>query len=936
MASLARAVATIGPRAYNPSDPLHQVAATLANAAGSSHLGQTSAYLIAQAEAEQRAITLRSLQTNEAALEQASASEQLVSTGTGTTRQNSAAVGRTQDQLRQLENSLIGGGSVSPAQIERAQLSAQELSLNMRAHSLQAQIEQLEVAWRKGSIGMIATAVTTEKYRDIGPVGLVIFQALGEVRLALEPAELAPEDQREKLANDLAGRRAAVGIAQAAFDKLAHDRDLAHFFTDAYKTVRNQQMRTLIVQAAAMVGISIASAGVGGMIAEGMGEAYMAAEGVEVAELSFGARTAMQIGSMATEVVGNAAGQSVTTNTPFTRALVDNAAFVLGAAGGAKMLEGILQNAPAAAVFSKALDKELALLASAEERAAMAMRELAKVGVADAGMWALKQGVAITGHTVMGMAIGYVVERVHEHGNAQASSAQLSDWLVQGASVALGRMFHAALGERMPSYARLAKQSGLRRGNELYQLALAAQQRAAALGAHSDPAATLAVLNDAIRLHETTLEVLDEASRITLGKGGPTHDQIEALEADAHGQLDSLRSGAMLELRWKLHGLDSLGGGVWAGPADRVNAAVKDARGLRLPIRTASQSSESGEPPRWTINGQQIELRVVESSARVSNPASAEQRLAPDVRGYLVGAEQMVVDDVARLAAEDSAQFSDLLRTYKENVVEYLRYNPAKDLAELTKSLADEAKQVRHHVDDLYSSIPQTGPGESSPAPGWKLRVRQVSETEWDSKITDPGGKRLSIGREWDPATGTLTMNTAFGAQKMDMIPTSPALIESKGKTPAMAYANLNQMLAMGIPYGKGLKSSPLKQIKMSTIQNVETIGHLRWLSLRYPDSSMDELIVHTASFRYAEDIATQAGYRVSGQYVDTSPGNISMKTLLSHYENEAQSQFLFQQSGDERARIHDGMLNKYDISLVTYPFTGWSPDLLARAKAIV
>jgi len=915
MAALDRAVATIGPRAYRPSDPLYKVASTFANAAGSSHLGQTSAYLIAQAEAEQRAITLRSIQSNEAALEQALAGEQLVSAGSGTTRQHSPAVGRTQNDLQQLENSLIGGGNVSPEQLERAQLSAQELSLNMRAHSLQAQIDQLEEVWRKGSVGMVATIVTTQKYRDIGPVGLVIHQALGEVRLALKPAELAPGAVRDKVANDLAGRRAAVATAQSAFERLAKDHDLANFFNDAYKTVRNQQIRTLIVQAAVMLGISLASAGIGGMVAEAMGETYMAAEGAAVAELSFGARTAVQVGSMATEVVGNATGQTVTSNTPFARALVDNAAFVLGAAGGAKLLEGIMQNAPAAAAFSKALDKELALIASSEERSANAMRELAKLGAADAGAWALKQGVAITGHTVMGMAIGYVVERVHQYGNAQPSSAQLGDWLVQGASVALGRMFHAALGERMPSYARLAKQSGLRRGNELYQQALAAHQRAAALGPHSDPAATLAVLNDAIRLHEATLEVLDEASRIPLGKGGPTHEQIEALKADAHGQLDALRSGEMLELRWKLHGLDSLGGGIRAGPQDRVDAAVKDVRELGLPIRSVRKSAEPNEPARWKIDGQEVELRVLEGSRLAPKRATPgpEHDLPRDVQGYLAGAEQVILNDVERLKSENAAQLADLLRTYKEKVVEYLRYNPARNLADLSKSLADEAKQVREHVDGLYTAIPESGPGESTPAPGWKLTV-QNDDTEWSSKITDPSGKSLSIERGWDPTTGTLTMDTAFGAPKMDMVPTTPALIGSKGKTPAMAYANLHQMRAMGIPYGKGLKSSPLKTIKMSTIQNIETIGHLRWLSERYPDATLDELIIHTASFRYAEDIATQAGYRVVGQYVDSSSGSIPLKRLLEHYENDATSRALFQQDGKDRANVHDKMLGEYGI----------------------
>ena len=43
-----------------------------------------------------------------------------------------------------------------------------------------------------------------------------------------------------------------------------------------------------------------------------------------------------------------------------------------------------------------------------------------------------------------------------------------------------------------------------------------------------------------------------------------------------------------------------------------------------------------------------------------------------------------------------------------------------------------------------------------------------------------------------------------------------------------------------------------LKTVEMRSIENFETIGHLHALRARYPNESLDVLIPHTASYRYA------------------------------------------------------------------------------------
>lgn len=290
-------------------------------------------------------------------------------------------------------------------------------------------------------------------------------------------------------------------------------------------------------------------------------------------------------------------------------------------------------------------------------------------------------------------------------------------------------------------------------------------------------------------------------------------------------------------------------------------------------------------------------------------------QLDPAVVSHLAKADPIVMGDVTRLAQTDPTEFSNVLRTYGDAVVDYLRFNPASDIPQLKEALKNQAKQVRHHVDDLYTNVTPASQGTTSPAAGWSVETKREGGRKWESTIRDPNGQQLEVGRAWDPASGTLTMDTAFGSPKIDKVPSDPALVASSGTTPAMTYVNLAQMRAMGIPYGKGAQSSPLHTVKMSTIQNIETIGHLHWLRQRFPNATVDELIVHTASYRYASDIMLQAGYRVTGVHVDMSGRSFSLDSLLAHYEDDSVAQGLFQQSGKERAGAHDKMLERYGIN---------------------
>jgi hypothetical protein len=330
-------------------------------------------------------------------------------------------------------------------------------------------------------------------------------------------------------------------------------------------------------------------------------------------------------------------------------------------------------------------------------------------------------------------------------------------------------------------------------------------------------------------------------------------------------------------------------------------------------------------------DGQAVALRkfpgvraVFSGTAALSDDAlKALLRLDADVLPHLKGASAVDLADIARLSNADPAGFSALLRSNKDAVLRYLQYNPAADLKALSKGVTDAGKRVRTPVSGLYDSLPTPKPGDvATPAPGWTVDVVvDPSDASWNSTITSPTGKQIMLGREWDPASGQLTMSTAFGSPSIEMVPTNPAMLPAKGGTSAMNTASLIQMRAMGIPYGKGAASTPLKEVKMSTIQNFETMAHLHWLRQRHPTTPIGELVTHTASYQYAESILTQAGYRVTGARVDFTPGNVPMSQLLEHYEREKTSRYLFQQGGVERAtKVHDPIFERYGVFDSTQP----------------
>lgn len=651
--------------------PLRGVLALLSEAAATSHLEKTSDQIFAEAMERQASLSLRSLQSNIVELESNMDYSHLVRGSDRFNRDLARPYQEAKDDAQRIETKLLNGGQVSAEEIERVQINAQEMSLRLRAQAIQKQLDALTETAIKVQAGIMSHIVGNGRFKSIPAAAMHIHKALGEIQYELnqESKQVKPMRDGDELPGglppELAARKAAVTRAQQRFADLYQDKDLATFFDEAYKSVRSQQLKTAIAQAAVMVGIGIASAGIGSAVSEGLAGGYMAAQGVQtIAELSAGARVAIQVGAMGTEIMGNALGQHVTTaGQPgagsFADALIDNAIFAIGSAATVGVMTNELRGA---AAFEKALTEQFVRIESQEARAAIAMSTLAKTGRVLA--WPIKQAGQITGHTIMGMALGTVAEARKRHPKQQggdADASQLESFMIQGASVALGRLAHGAMSERMAVYAQLAKRKDLARAQQLYVDAQHLQQLAAKLTANPDAHGALNLLHERTRVLETELAVLDElAARqpTDAAHAGPTAPEIAQMRSDLKAQLADVRSQGMLEVQWHLVGLHELAPGLWKGTRKQIDASVAEARANQHEVKVSPDEGDG--VTRVTIDGKTIELHVTEpaKSAASSLPRVNEERVpakSSELAGQKTAAGDQVTQEMAPGAFEVTA-----------------------------------------------------------------------------------------------------------------------------------------------------------------------------------------------------------------------------------------------------------------------------------------
>lgn len=229
------------------------------------------------------------------------------------------------------------------------------------------------------------------------------------------------------------------------------------------------------------------------------------------------------------------------------------------------------------------------------------------------------------------------------------------------------------------------------------------------------------------------------------------------------------------------------------------------------------------------------------------------------------------------------------------------------DLAATPAPPTGAAGRVNEPVSGLYQSV---GEHLGEQPPGWQLTDQtpatlSQSVTGYRTDVTDPQGRTGHVIRNYDSQSRSLSMQSAFFDDQMERwINVGVPLVRGKG-TPAVTYLTLRQLHQAGVGYGG------LKTVKMSMVQNVDTVLHVE--QLRRQGLEFEAAVAKTHSVRYAETLITQSGHRIVGLRVDLDGAWVDpVERILSH--SEIHPGLTPEQRAFKLAK-HEALLAKYGLT---------------------
>ncbi|MEO8700016.1 MAG: hypothetical protein ABI867_08225 [Kofleriaceae bacterium] len=343
------------------------------------------------------------------------------------------------------------------------------------------------------------------------------------------------------------------------------------------------------MQIAALIGISLVGGFVGGMIARGAAGLMMGTGGAAAMEgLSLGGTIIARGAGLVAETAIQSAGQSLIFGDKLSTAFLENMIMNLGTAGVLKALGSKVEEA---AKLEKAT-------ASFWQKGAAA------------GKVVIKETAAITGHAIMGMAMGYVAHKIVT-GKSQPPPETLEEWLMQGAGIAVGRY----VGKAMEASHARQQRLKLKNLEQAKKLSTETEKIAElAKRVESDPHA-----KDAMELlqkrHEHLTEELKlleeiEKSPELRKQTKMTAGELKAAKGQITHQLADVHSQGMGDVPLHLAGMHELiPGALWSGTEKQIQDAIHTARESGIDIK-AKPDPQGGK---WHL---EIEGRKVEVEQR--------------------------------------------------------------------------------------------------------------------------------------------------------------------------------------------------------------------------------------------------------------------------------------------------------------------------------
>ena len=576
---LDRAAGSLGikDKTASEAESIRSILATYADAAATSHLATTSRELIARAARQQAGLVLTSVQSSMRGMNAAvDTLRDVVPLGDNERKGDTDKQIDLNEQSRILQSRLIAGQSVSADDVDALTLEADTLSLRARVRGITEELAALEAAAHESKDGIAewVAAHLSGEFSSLEGATHALRRQLSDVVAAMDHhiavvdpivADVAaPEDvPRQRRAV----RRATLTRAERLFNDIARRHDIAHFLSDGADQVKWQAFRTGCVKIAALLGISLVGGVAGGMVARAVGGMLAGTAGVStVTELGVTGQLIAGGTGLVTETAINAAGQSAIFGGPYSDAFLENLLMSLGSRGALKLVGE---------------------MAAMTETAGQAARSLGsrggKVG------FVIREGTAITGHTIMGAALGYVADRMVT-GKSNPPPETLEEWLLQGASIAVGRYVGGALEAHLGEYRKFAQMKSLPRGAQLLADANGLRQRVHALEGKAAPALALEILERHHQLLTDEARLLDELeeSPERRASAGMSQRQVNERKTHVHQELADVNSQGTTALRLQLAGLEELvPGAIWKGTRQQIDLALRSARASGVDVETS-------------------------------------------------------------------------------------------------------------------------------------------------------------------------------------------------------------------------------------------------------------------------------------------------------------------------------------------------------------
>lgn len=590
-----------------PTGPLAELFAEYARAAGASALADTGRRALDRARFRATSLAVRSAErmvhiSGLAVASQESIQDETkrVSAFASDTRlvQSDLWKGAAELRLAQAQ------GKLEPEDVAELMLAAEENQLRAQSAGSALQLDQLaRFAEANGLLPDAddarytsrALASLAERMRDNHQAQ---FPGVGGAELAAK--------KRESM-------QRSVAFARAELATLQKDARIEAFIKRVLGDIRHKQKREQYLKIALMIGIGVASGAVAGALgafAQGalLGEAATGA--VEVMQV---VRTARLLGA-AIDITADAA-------------LNTAAGAALGSGDvGASFAENLLSNGATAAAL-RPFAQVLGSLRGADHAAASLWQK-----AAGTGQLALAKGAVLTLEMVTGAAVGYAARRIVV--GQEPSAATVQEWMLQGASMAVGRAVGALSASMTARLHELAHAAGahLTRSRALAERARRAGHDAAALERSGDPEQALAVLG----LYRRSLEEEELLLRDVLGGRGLSAQDRVLLERHRAGVAADQRqvAGRAFEvLPLRLAGLEETvpGGTWWRGTPEQIVRGLDQARAAGLEVEVLGREGRT-----WKVRYGEEELIIDElphtGRAAAPGPARSAEEAAHNQR----------------------------------------------------------------------------------------------------------------------------------------------------------------------------------------------------------------------------------------------------------------------------------------------------------------